>query len=439
MEKPKINVSQPGPKSVPWLERATNSAQFRTFGFETTFSKANGIYLWDTDGNCYMTFSASAHHLGYCHPVLLDALKTQLDMTGVGRLRGIHPTLVEFSEKLLKIVPYPLSEGIVGFGNTGSDAGEFALHLARAYTGKTLVFAHLGAHHGFGVTSLSLTADRSIHRRFNPPLIPGVVHVPFPDCYRCIFGQEYPGCDLQCIEYVHHAFDTVAHPSETAAFYMEPIRSQGVVVPPDEYIPTLKEICEENEVIFIADEAMIGFGRTGKLWGVDHWDVKPDIMYMAKSVANGMAIAPLVSTKEIMQYDLIRGGTYAGSLPACACAIAHIDIMQQEKLVERSHQFGSYLLTRLNEFAETSPLIGDVRGRGLFIGIDFVKDQKSKKPATEEASRVVNELFQRGLMIGTSGVYGNVLRLLPPLIITKEEINTAITIIEDSINAVEKS
>jgi 4-aminobutyrate aminotransferase/(S)-3-amino-2-methylpropionate transaminase len=220
---------------------------------------------------------------------------------------------------------------------------------------------------------------------------------------------------------------------------MEPIRSQGVVVPPDEYLPALKEICEETEVLLISDEAMVGFGRTGKLWGVDHWDVTPDIMYMAKSVANGMAIAPLVSTKEIIQYDVIRGGTYAGSLPACACAIAHIDVMQQEKLVERSNQLGAYLLKRLNELAETSLLVGDVRGRGLFIGIDLVKDRKSKEPATEEASRVVNELFQRGLLVGTSGVYSNVLRLMPPLIITKEEINTALTLIEDSIRAVEKT
>ncbi|UCG93659.1 MAG: aspartate aminotransferase family protein [Candidatus Aerophobus sp.] len=440
MKEPKILVRPPGPKSEHWIKRYKTSVSM-PLAYNTLFSEGDGVYLKDLEGNSYISLTwASTHNIGYRHPEIVSAAIEQVEATGVGKFTTVHQTLVTLAERLREIVPPTLSKGKVSFCNTGSDSTEYAMQLARAYTGRMILIAHLGAHHGFSMGALSLTADRSERRRFCLPLVPSIVHVHYPNCYRCSFGQKYPGCDFLCLEHIRHTLNTVAPPEETAAFIIEAIQSQEVVVPPKEYFPELKKLCDEHGILFVDDEVMIGFGRTGKMWGIDHWGIEPDIMYMAKSIANGIPLAALIGTREIMELDekhyIVRGSTFAGNPVSCACALAHLKVLQRENLVRNAAEVGDYILGRFRELSETHKIIGDVRGKGLIIGIELVKDQKSKRPATREAGRVVTEAFNRGVMLQTTGIYKQVLRIIPPLILTKNEAETAITILEEVLKEV---
>jgi len=430
MKGPKVSIQPPGPQAVSWIERYQASVCMPRW-FNTVFSEAEGTYLRDLEGNTYMNLAAaSANNLGFRHPEVLAAAREQMEATGIAKIHGVHPTLVVLAEKLKEIAPGALSKGRISFCNTGSDAAEFSMLLARAYTGRIILIAHLGAHHGFSMGARSLTADRAENRRFSLPLIPGVIHVPYPNCYRCSFGQEYPGCNLLCVDHIRHTFDTVAPPEETAAFFVEPVQAQNVVVPPKEYFQELKELCEAHEILLVDDEAMVGFGRTGKMWGIDHSNTEPDIMFLAKSIGSGMPMAAVLGSREIMEREehlrMIRGGTFCGNLVACACALKQLEVTRREKLLDNAADVGEYLMEGLREISETHETIGDVRGKGLFIGMELVKDRMNKRPAAEETGRIVTEAFRRGLLLGISGTYRNIIRMIPPLILTKEEAETAV-------------
>jgi 4-aminobutyrate aminotransferase len=232
-----------------------------------TFLDGKDIYLKDVDGNLYMDFATQSTNVGIKNPRIVDAVKAQLDRTGVSIIRGPYIPKVELMEKILKIIPNCLREGKFEFCNTGSDASEFTMQLVRSFTGKQILIAYLGGHYGLSIGTLSLIADRSENRRFCLPLIPGIIHIPYPYCYRCSFGKEYPGCDLQCLHYLEYLFDTVAHPDEVAAIFVEPMQQVGgVIAPPKDYFPKLRKICVTNEILFVDDEVATGFGRTGKMF-----------------------------------------------------------------------------------------------------------------------------------------------------------------------------
>ncbi|TFH15848.1 aminotransferase class III-fold pyridoxal phosphate-dependent enzyme [Candidatus Bathyarchaeota archaeon] len=288
-----------------------------------------------------------------------------------------------------------------------------------------------------------MIADRSENRRLSQPLIPGVVHVPYPYCYRCSLAQSYPSCGLACIEYIQYVLDTVAHPDEVAAIFFEPIQQvAGIIPPPQEYTPQLSKLAKMNGILLVDDEVASGFGRTGIMFGIEHWGVDPDIMFLGKAFANGISMAGIVARKEIMEkeseFPVVRGGTFIGNPIACVAANATINEIIDNRLTENSALVGLYLKNRLIELAEDFQLIGDVRGKGLMIGIELVKDQDKKSPAAEEASLVVEEALRRGLLISTIGTYGQTLRITPPLILTREQADISVEIIQDSLKAVEK-
>ncbi len=266
-------------------------------------------------------------------------------------------------------------------------------------------------------------------------------HIPYPYCYRCVFGQKYPSCKLGCLEYLSYIFDTVAHPDEVAAIFAEPIQQvAGGVSPPDDYFPRLKKICEERNILLVDDEVAAGFGRTGRMFGIEHYGVVPDVMFLGKGFANGLSMAGIVASREIMdveaRFPVIRGGSFAGNPVSCVSALAVLSEIQEKGLVGNSGKIGGMLLKRLLEMKDDFDLVGDVRGKGLLICLELVKDRITKEPATEEARKVCSESLRRGLLVGNVGTYGQVVRITPPLIVTEEEAETVSSILYDSLKAV---
>ncbi len=430
-----------GPKSKEYLrrwERLNPKPQHRP-----TFVDGDGLYLTDIDGNKYMNFSYLTSSLGHKNSRIVKAVRGQLEKTGVSRIRGPSIPRIELMEAVMGIVPHSLADGKFEFCNTGSDAAGFSMELARAYTGKQVLMAFLGGHYGYSMGVLSMIADRSENRRYTQPHIPGIVHVPYPYCYRCPFTQSYPDCNLACIEHIQYIFDTLAHPDDVAAIFFEPIQQvAGVIPPPKEYTPKLSNLCRENGILLVDDEVATGFGRTGKMFGIEHWGVEPDIMFLGKAFANGISMAGIVASKEIMtreaEFPVVRGGTFIGNPITCVAAKATIDEIIERKLVKNSEKIGEYLKKRLLDLVEKHPLIGDVRGKGLLIGIELIKNQVDREPAAHEAAFIVDEALKSGLMIGVVGTYKQTLRLTPPLIISKEEADIAVDIIDESLKKAER-
>ena len=440
MKGPHITQKPPGPRSQDYIrrwERVNPKQQDKP-----TFIEGDGIYLMDVDGNRYMNFSYLSVCLGHRNPKVVKAVRDQLEKTGVGRVRGPSMPRVEVMESVMRIVPPGLADGRFQFCNTGSDAAEFSMELARCYTGKQGIISFLGGHYGYSIGALSLIADRSENRRYTQPFIPGVVHVPYPYCYRCAFSQSYPSCGLACIDHIQYVFDTLAHPDEVAAIFFEPIQQvAGVIPPPSDYTTKLLRLCRENNILLVDDEVACGFGRTGKMFGITHSGVDPDIMFLGKAFANGITMAGIVARKEIMDhesnYPVIRGGTFIGNPLICAAANATINEIVDKGLVKNSEKVGQHLKDRIIELMEDHAFIGDVRGRGLMIGVELVRD-RHKTPATKEANIVVEEALKRGLMIGAVGTYGQTLRITPPLIVSLEEADIAVAILSDSFREAEK-
>lgn len=436
MKGPKILVSPPGPEAKKCMER-WKVCSTKSPG-NTIFSRGEGIYVWDLDGNVYLDFASQTTNVGHKNSTILSAVRKQLEKSGVSRIHGATLPQIELMEKIKEIVTSGLSKGKFYFCNTGSEATEYAMELARAYTNKSILIAYLGGHYGWTIGALSLTADRSEYRRFCLPLIPNIVHVPYPYCYRCPFSQKYPDCNLICLEHIQYILDTVAHPDEVAAIFIEPVQQVGgVVPPPKEYFPRLKKLCEENEILMVDDEVATGFGRTGKMFGIEHWNVDPDMMYMGKAFANGIQMAGIIAREGIMEKEPYFPLARQRGLISCVSALATIEEIQKNNLVKNSAEVGEHMIKRLKEISEEHKLIGDVRGKGLLIGIELVKDRESKKPAMEDSKRVVLEAFKRGLLIGCIGTYKQVIRLTPPLILSIEESDKAIDILDESIKEIE--
>ena len=436
MVDPEIKATLLGPKSREYIERwkkVNPKPQHRP-----SLVEGAGLYLTDIDGNTYMDFLYMTTSLGHRNPRIMEAVERQLGKTGVGRIRGPSIPRIELMETLMGIAPPGLTYGKFEFCNTGSDAAEFSMELARAHTGRQTLIAYLGGHYGYSLGTLSMLADRAENRRFTQPLIPGVIHIPYPYCYRCPFAQTYPGCGLACIDYIRYLFDTLAHPNDVAAIFLEPIQQvAGIIPPPKEYTPKLSKLCKDNGILLVDDEVATGFGRTGKMFGIEHWGVEPDIMFIGKAFANGISMAGIIANKEIMEkeadFPVVRGGSFVGHPITCVAAKATIDEIVERDLVANAAVMGEHMKERLNELAEVHPQIGDVRGKGLLIGVELVTDRENREPATQMAVKVTAEALKRGLMIGAIGTYRQTLRLTPPLILTESEADRAVEIIDESL------
>ena len=428
-------------KEVVERDRKVLSQACRMAYYPLVVSKAEGTRIYDVDGNEYLDFlsGAAVTNIGHCHPEVVKAIEEQAH-------RFIHNTLgysyyelpVILAEKLTRLTPGDFSKR-VSFSLSGSDANDGALKLARAATGRSKILSFLGSYHGTTYGAITLSGVGLNMKRGLGPLVPDVYHVPYADCYRCYFGLEHPSCSLRCVEYIKTLFEMLIPPDETAAFILEPIQGDaGIVIPPREFWPEIKGLCEEHGILFMDEEVQTGFARTGKMFAIEHWGVEPDAVISAKPIAAGLPMGVIVSRSELMERWAVPAHLFTtqANPVVCAAAVATLGVIERENLVDRARRMGEVAMKRFTEMKDRFDIIGDVRGRGLLIGVDLVKDRETKEPARKEAMKVAYRAWEKGLVMISFGRYGNVLRVAPPLTIGEDELEAALGIVEESIEDV---
>lgn len=401
--------------------------------------RAEGSMVWDADGAEYVDCFAgiAVVNAGHRHPRVLDAVRNQLDqVVHVGTYLYHVPVVADLAEKLAQITPGDLTKTF--FGNSGAEGIETAIRLAKAYTGRHEIISLTHSFHGRTAGTLSITGNKARKTR-GGPYLPGVAFAPAPYVYRNPFGADDPDIVAErCAEMVEWAINYQSS-GDVAAFIAEPIMGEGgILVPPASYFSRVKEILDRHGILFIADEVQSGFGRTGKTFGVEHFDVVPDILVMAKGIADGFPLSATIARDEIA--DALRPGehlsTFGGNPVCCAAALANIDVLEDERLSEEAARKGERTLTVLRQLADRHELIGDVRGAGLMIGIELVTDRDTKAPAPKQAADVKRHCRESGVLIGVGGQAGNVVRIQPPLVISDGEMERALQTIDQALTDV---
>ncbi|HIC93667.1 MAG TPA: acetyl ornithine aminotransferase family protein [Anaerolineae bacterium] len=431
----------PGPKARAWVERdAAAIAPCYTRSYPFVMDHGRGAEVWDVDGNRFVDFSAgiAVTATGHCHPEVVQAIKEQAEkfihMSGTD---FYYPAQIELAEKLNAIVPIE-EETQVFFTNSGTEAVEAAFKLARYVTRRPRMLAFIGAFHGRTMGSLSLTASKAVHREGFAPLVPGVTHLPYGYCYRCPFNLEYPACDIACVNYIEEAvFKRYVPPEEVAAIFVEPIQGEGgYIVPPPEFFPRLRELTEKHGILFVVDEIQSGMGRTGRMFAIEHWGVEPDMVCIAKGIASGMPIGAMVARKSLMIWPPgAHATTFGGNPVCCAAALATIRLVE-ESYMENAARMGRRIMDRLRAIQNEHPAMGDVRGKGLMIGVELVKDKGTKEPASELRDEFIRRAFQKGLLILGCGF--STVRFMPPLSIPQDLVDEGLAIFEETLTEVEK-
>ena len=439
---PKIVVSPPGPKAralVKKDERFISPSYARYYPL--VIESANGCIVKDVDGNEYVDLNAgiACMNVGHNHPRVVDAIKNQCDrFLHYSNTDFYYKEAINLAEKLAEIAPGGFEKKTY-FGNSGTEAVEAAVKLAKWHTRKQLLLGFISAFHGRTIGSLSFTASKPAQRRHYFPLMPGVAHVPYAYCYRCPFKLTYPECNYWCVDFIDEfVLQKYTPPEDVAAILFEPIQGEsGYVVPPPEYFQRLKKLADKYGLLLIDDEVQSGIGRTGKWFAIEHWNVEPDIICSAKALASGLPIGATISKAKIMDWT---GGshasTFGGNPLSCVAAAAVIETIKEENLLDNANKQGAYTLKRLAELKERSEIVGDVRGKGLMIGIELVEDKASKKPAAQKAVQVITRAWKRGVAIVTCGA--STIRIVPPLTVQREMLDAALDIVEDSIDEVAK-
>jgi 4-aminobutyrate aminotransferase len=441
---PHIRTALPGPNALRVLqgdERFISPSYTRSYPLVA--HRGHGIVVTDVDGNEFFDFSAgiAVTSTGHCHPHVVASIQKQAgELIHMSGTDFYYESLVTLAERLSKIAPMPGPHRVY-YGNSGTEAIECALKLARYHTQRQNIIAFFGAFHGRTMGSLSLTASKPQQRRRFAPLVPGVTHVPYPDVYRGGFGsvEDAEKFALDCARFIEEKlFKTTLPPEEVAAIFVEPIQGEGgYVVAPAPFMQELRRICDRHGILLVVDEVQSGIGRTGKWWAVEHSGVQPDIVCMAKGIASGMPLGITLTRAEIMNWVPGSHASTFGGNPVCiAAALATLDVIEREELLKNSTEVGNHILKRMADWPQKHKLVGDVRGRGLMIGVELVRDKKTKEHAATERDRVVELAFERGILF--LGCGPSTIRLCPPLIVTKEEAEVAMDVLEDSIAIVGK-
>ncbi len=442
VKRPKIVVRPPGPKAKKFIERDGKvMSQSLTRTSPLVGVDESGVWVKDIDGNIFMDLGSgiAVTNVGHKHPKVVEAIKRQSDkLIFLNSCDYFTLPQVELAERLCQVTPGNFEKRVF-MGNSGAEAVEAALKIAQWHTRNFYVIGFIGGFHGRTMGSLQLTTTSVGARRHFKGMMQGVFHVPYAYCYRCPFKQEYPDCGMWCVNYIEEIMlKKVIPPDDLACMVVEPIQgAAGYIVPPDDYLPALAKLCKKNGIIFVDDEVQSGFCRTGKWFACEHSEVEPDIITVSKAIAGGLPCGAAIARKELMDWDPgAHENTLGGSPVVCEAALAVLDILKEEKLDKNAEQVGGFLLKRFREMAESHEIIGDVRGKGLMIGIEFVKDRRTKEYATEFRNKLLDEAFERGLMLLAAGPTS--LRLAPPLVLTKEQAEVALEIFEESLKKVEK-
>ena len=439
-QNPRIRVTPPGPKARELVGKDADIISGSVVRWYPLVAESGaGCIVKDVDGNEYVDFNSGLVVLavGHSHPRVVKAIKDQAEkLIHYSWTDFYYKPIIDLGEQLTKITPGSFAKKVF-FCNSGAESNEAAMKMARWHTRKPLFLAYTGSFHGRSFATMALTASKPVQRRHFFPLLPEVTHVPYPYCYRCPFGLTYPECNMWCVDFIEEEVLKKYHvPEDTAAMFVEPIQGEGgYVVPPDDYFQRLKKILDKYDILMVDDEIQSGMGRTGKWFAIQHWGVTPDIVTAAKALASGLPIGAAIARAELMDWE---GGshanTFGGNPVACAAALQVIEVIRDEKLMENATRQGAYLMKRLNEMQQKYPIIGDIRGKGLMIGAEFVKDRETKEPASQELQDVMNKCFKRGLAIITAG--RSTMRFAPPLIITREIIDEGLEIFEGAVKEV---
>jgi 4-aminobutyrate aminotransferase len=439
---PSIKTSLPGPEAqkVLALDREFISPSY-TRDYPMVARRGEGMFVEDVDGNTFLDFSAgiAVVSTGHCHPDVVRAIQQQaaklIHMSGTD---FYYPLLAETAKKLASIAPGDAPKKVY-FGNSGTEAMEAALKLARYHTRRHRFIAFFNCFHGRTFGSLSLTASKPAQRRYFGPLLSGVAHAPYPNPYRCSLGDGRRGCsaDCGCIDFIENQLLRAAMPpEEVAAIVVEPIQGEGgYVVPPPGFLARLRSIADRYGMLLIFDEVQCGMGRTGKMWACQHEGVVPDIVLTAKGIASGLPLSATIARADLMDWGPgAHASTFGGNPVACAAALETIRLLE-EKYITNAARMGDYILSRIADWPARHPVVGHVRGRGLMIAVELVKDQESRQPHPEARRRVIERCFHQGVLIlgcGESSV-----RLMPPLVVEQAQADLALEVLERSIREVE--
>jgi 4-aminobutyrate aminotransferase/(S)-3-amino-2-methylpropionate transaminase len=406
--------------------------------------KAKGAIITDIEGKEYIDFAGGIGviNIGHCDEEVVKAAQDQIQ-------KYIHTcfhivmyeSYIELAKRLNAMTPgtFPKKTMLV---NSGAEAVENAIKIARHATGRPSVIAFEDAFHGRTLLALSLTSKMKPYKFGFAPYAPEIYRMPYAYCYRCAFGLEYPSCEVHCAYFLREFFNTHISAEQVAALIVEPVLGEGgFVVPPREYFKVLKKICEENGIIFISDEVQTGFGRTAKMFATEHYEIEPDITVMAKSIAGGFPLSAVTGRAELMDHPQVGGlgGTFAGNPVACRAALAVLDQFEKKNLLVRGEKIGKKVMEKFKELQQQHEVIGDVRGLGAMVGMELVVDRKTKEPATAFTKKLINLCREKGLLMISAGTHSNIIRPLMPLVISDEQLERGLSIIEKNLNETEQS
>ena len=430
-----IRTAIPGPRSQEIIERKERViAGPLSLVHPIVVDEGRGATLTDVDGNTFIDFTGGVGclNVGHSHPRLVEAAQEQLARFGHTDFTIVpYEVYVELAERMIELAPFS-GPAKAAFFNAGTEAVENSIKFARSYTKRPAVIVFEGAFHGRTMLAMTMTSKTHPYKAGLGPFAPEVYRVPYPHSYR---GPDTAAA-LAALE---RAFLTQVAPESVAAIVMEPVLGEGgFVVAPTEFVQGIRRICDEHGIVFVVDEVQTGYGRTGRMWAIQHYDLEPDLMIVAKSIAGGLPLSGVIGKAEIMDApdDSAIGGTYVGNPVAQAAALAVLDVFNEEHLVERAAAIGDTIRSRMEAWQERWAAIGDVRGLGAMLAIELVLDRETKEPDADRASAVVEEAAQNGLLLIKSGVYGNCIRVLTPLVVTDAELEEALGVWEQALDKV---
>jgi 4-aminobutyrate aminotransferase len=431
---PQLLGALPGPRARQIIERDQKVlSPSYTRPYPLVVSRGEGAMVEDVDGNRFLDFNAGIAVVatGHCHPKVVEAIQQQaarlIHMSGTD---FYYENMVTLAEKLAALAPGG-GERRVYFGNSGTEAIEAAIKMARYSTGRDKFIAFLGAFHGRTMGSLSLTASKSVQRRGFAPLLPGVTHIPYAYCYRCAYGKTPDSCAVECAKVIEDQLvKTILPADEVAAIVLEPVQGEGgYIVPPQKFFDELARIAKRFGMLLVFDEVQSGMGRTGKMWAAEHFNASPDILAVAKGIASGMPLSATIARAEVMNWPPgAHASTFGGNPVACAAGLVTIGLLEKE-LIANAARVGGYIMERLRDWPARFPIVGDVRGLGLMIGIELVRNQRTRERAGAARNRVLELAFERGLLVLGAGE--NSIRLCPPLVITRDQAAFAVDVLEE--------
>lgn len=437
-----ISTSLPGPEARRVLDldhQYVSPSYTRDYPFVA--KRGQGALVEDVDGNVFLDFAAgiAVVSTGHCHPEVVAAIQKQAaELIHMSGTDFYYPGLAELAERLGSIAPGEEAKRVY-FGNSGAEAVEAAIKLAKYHTKRDKLVAFHGAFHGRTMGALSLTASRAIQRKGFGTLLSGVFHTPFPDTYRGSYGVRAECASEDCLNYLEkELFRRRVDPEEVAAIFIEPIQGEGGYLPaPAEFLQGLERICRKYGILLVADEVQSGMGRTGKWWAVDHAGVEPDIICAAKGIASGMPLGVIIAHASVMNWTPGAHASTFGGNPVCiAASLATLDLLER-KYIANAARMGEFIFRHTADWRERHPIVGDIRGKGLMIGIEIVRDQKTKEKAPDLRNRIVQLAFQQGLLVLGSG--DTTLRLCPPLVIDEEQADFALRTLDACISEAESS